>query len=156
MAVKTDIEYVHYRMEGNTARKVECYDEVEDAAPIFTPRAEKTRVIAVEPVAICGILLAVVMLFSMVAGLVQYRACLQRTELLSQYVQQLESKNELLSQEYHEGFDKDEIMDIAMSAGMVPADAVQTVQVSMQQPAQEEIHMSFWQTLTVFLAGIFA
>lgn len=156
MAVRADVAYIQYHVDGNTARKVERSTEVNQAAPVYTPRPSRTKVIAVDPVALIGIVVAVGMLFAMVAGLVQYRACLRRSQQLSQYVQQLEAENTRLSEEYHNGYDADEIMDIALSVGMVPADTVEMVRISMEEPVETESQMSFWQTLTVFLAGIFA
>ena len=156
MAVKADIQYIQYRVDGNTARKVECGTEGNFAAPVYTPRPTKARVIAVDPIAVFGIVLAVVMLVSMAAGLLQYRAVLERNRVMSQYVQQLEAENTRLSEEYHNGYDADEIRDIALAAGMVPVEDVETIHVSVAQPVEDEHQMSFWQTLTVFLARIFA
>ena len=156
MAVRTDIQYVAYRVDGNTARKVERTTEENTAVPAFAHRPVKNRVIAVDPVASCGIVMAVVMLCAMCVGLLQYRACLVQSQQMSAYLQTREEENQQLSRTYRSGYDEDEIMDIALAAGMVPADSVATVCLSMEEPAQQEPQMSFWQTLTVFLAGIFA
>jgi hypothetical protein len=39
---------------------------------------------------------------------------------------------------------------------MVPAENMERVRISMQAPEEEETRMSFWDTLTSFLVGIFA
>ena len=156
MAVRADVRYVEYRVDGNTARKVETNPQVNTAAPEFAPIAAKTRVVVVDPVAVAGIIIAVVMILSMVVGLMQYRACLVRSQRMSEYVQQLEEKNQQLSETYHNGYDVEEIRDIALSAGMVPAESVETIHISLEEPSTPEVQMSFWQSIGVFLAGIFA
>lgn len=156
MARQADIQYVEYHVEGNTARKVERNTMKNSVAPAYTPRWTERKVIALEPVAVIGIVLAVVMLVAMMATLLQYRRCLQQTQQMGAYLQQLQQENEALSKTYRESYDPDEIMKIALEAGMVPAESVETVRIMVEEPRTEEPQMSFWQSLSTFLAGIFA
>lgn len=156
MALQADVQYVTYPVDGTAAWKVEHHTHRTDCAPVYTRRRAERKVIAVDPVALCGIILAAVMLIAMVSGLVQYRHTLQQTRLMNAYVQQLEQENVQLQQTYEEGYDLDEIMDIAMEAGMVPAENMQRVRLAMPEQQQEDTHMSFWATLSTFLTGIFA
>ena len=127
-----------------------------DPAPVYTRRRTERKVIAVDPVALCGILMSAVMIITMVAGLVQYGNSLRQTRQMNAYVQQLHQENLQLRQQYKEGYDLDEVMDIALDVGMVPAEDLDRVFFSMQEPQQEDTRMNFWDTLTTFLAGIFA
>ncbi len=156
MARQPEIQYVNYRVDGTAARKLEKHIFHRTAASDAAPRPETARVIAVDPVALCAIALAVMMLFAMVAGLVQYRQCLKESQQMNVYVQQLQQENAQLQQTYEQGYDPEEIMQIALDAGMVPANKVARIMVEPEKPAQQEIEMSFWQSVTTFLAGFFA
>ena len=156
MARQADIQYVEYPVDGTAARKVEHPTHDRAAAPVYARRRAQRKVIAVDPVAICGIVLAAVMLFAMVAGLVQYRHSLQQTQQMSAHVQQLQKENVLLQQTYQAGYDLEEIERIALEAGMVPAENMERVRINMQLPEEEDTRMSFWDSLSAFLAGIFA
>ena len=156
MALQADVQYVKYPMNGTAAWKVERNDERDNTAPVYARHRAERKVIAVDPVALCGIALAVVMLVARVVGLVEYRHSLQQAAQMSMYVQQLEQENVQLQQTYEEGYDLDEILQIALDAGMVPAEDMQRVRLGMEPPQQEETRMSFWDTVTTFLTGIFA
>ena len=156
MALQADVQYVAYPVDGTAAWKVEHNTHRTDAAPVYTRRRAERKVVVVDPVALCGIILAAVMLIAMVSGLVQYRHALQQTRLMNVYVQQLQQENVQLQQTYEDGYDLDEIMDIAMEAGMVPAENMQRVRIAMPEQQQEDTNMSFWATLSTFLTGIFA
>ena len=156
MALQADVQYVKYPVNGTAAWKAEGAPQHNTDTPVYHRRRTERKVIAVDPVALCGIILAAVMLIAMVSGLVQYRHTLQQTRLMNAYVQQLEQENVQLQQTYEEGYDLDEIMDIAMEAGMVPAENMQRVRIAMPEQQQEDTNMSFWATLSTFLTGIFA
>lgn len=156
MALRADVQYVQYRVEGTAARRVEKPVTEVHTAPVYRRRKAETKVIAVDPVALAGIFLSAVVLIAMVVGLVQYRQGIERRTQMSTYVQKLEKENANLEQVYKEGYDPDEIMDIALKAGMVPEESVNKVSVQMQQPQQEQTKMSLWEAVTTFLTGIFA
>lgn len=156
MALQADVRYVQYSVDGTAARKLQRYTVENNAAPVYSRRRAERKVIAVDPVALAGILLSVIVLIAMVAGLVQYQQSLHQRNQMSEYVQQLEQENAQLEQVYQNGYDLDEIRDIALDAGMVPAEEMERVSVSVQKPVQEQTHMSFWDTVTTFLTGIFA
>ena len=152
MARQADIQYVEYPVDGTAARKVERQIQHQSAAPVYARHRAQCKVIAVDPVAICGIVLSVVMLFAMVIGLAEYRHSLQ----MSAHVRQLQQENFQLQQNYQAGYDLEEIERIALEAGMIPAENMERVRISMQTPEEEDTRMSFWDTLTTFLVGIFA
>ena len=156
MARQADIQYVQYPVDGTAARKVERPNQDHTAAPVYTRRRSERKVIAVDPVAICGIVLSVVMLIAMVAGLTEYRHSLQQTRQMGAYVQQLRQENANLQRTYQAGYDLEEIEQIALEAGMVPAENMERVRIDMRAPQEDETRMSFWDSLTDFLTGIFA
>lgn len=156
MALQADVRYVQYSVDGTAARKVQRQVVQQETAPVCKRRKTERKVIAVDPVALAGIVLSAVVLVAMVVGLVQYQQNVRLSRQMSEYVQQLEQENVQLEQIYRDGYDLDEIRDIAVEAGMVPEDTVEKVVFSVEEPEQEQVQMSFWDTVTTFLAGIFA
>ena len=156
MARQADIRYVEYPVDGTAARKVERHTPYHNAAPVYNRRRAARKVIAVDPVALCGIVLSVVMLFAMVVGLVEYRHSLQQAQQMRTHVQQLQQENLQLQQTYQAGYDPEEIERIAMEAGMVPAEEMERVIITMHTPEENETQMSVWDTIANFLTGIFA
>jgi type II secretory pathway component PulM len=156
MALQADVQYVNYPVDGTAARKVERNTQRIDPVPVYTRRRTERKVIAVDPVALCGILMSAFMIIAMVVGLVQYGQSLRQARQMNAYVQQLHQENLQLQRQYEEGYDLDEVMDIALEAGMVPAEDLDRVFITMQAPQEEDTQMSFWDTVTTFLTGIFA
>lgn len=154
MARQADVQYVQFSVDGTAARKVEQYDNA--VTPVYKRRKAERKVIAVDPVALAGIVLSAVVVMAMALGLVQYHQNLSAARQMSAYVTQLEQENIQLEQTYRAGYDIEQIRAIAEEAGMVPASDMARVRVQVEAPQQEQTHMSFWDSLTTFLAGIFA
>lgn len=160
MALQPDIQYVpFYYVEGTAARKVERRTAPAKAAPVPAPKRRRSRrkTVAVDPVAICGLLVVMVMLVSMVVGFARYSVSLERNAQMSQYISELEAENAQLQQQYTDGYDLEDIQDIAGALGMVPAEDAEQITIDVQPPQQEtEAQMNFWESFTTFLAGLFA
>lgn len=156
MALRADVQYVRYSVDGTAARKMQKNADTQRFTPIYKRRKTQHKVIAVDPVALAGIVLSAIVLIAMAVGLIQYQASLRQSRQMRAYVQQLEQENAKLEQTYQDGYDLEEIRKIAMEAGMIPAEQIEQVTVSACAPVQEQTDMSFWDTLTTFLAGIFA
>lgn len=160
MALQTDIQYVpfHY-VDGSAARKLDRQSvrkTTAAAAPAPKRRRAKRKVIAVDPVAICGLLVVVVMLCAMIAGYAEYRNTVEKTRQLSERVSALQTENALLEQTYRDGYDLESIQQFAEVLGMVPAQDVQQVSIQVDIPQEETVELSFWESVTTFLAGLFA
>lgn len=155
MAVQADIRYVQYRVEGTAARKPERQSDKGEQS-VHKRRKAEHKVIRLDPVALAGIVLSAVVLVAMAVGLVQYRHGLQQRAQMSQHIAQLRQENAALEQQYREGYDLEEIRDIALAAGMIPSENASRVRVQVTQPEQPQTEMTFWDSLTTFLAGIFA
>ncbi len=158
MAQQPDIQYVPFvYVDGSTARKVER-KTVHKAAtkPVSKARKAKRLVIEVDPTAVIGILVAMVMLVAMISGVVEYNRCVKQNQIMSDYVTSLQLENTQLQQEYQENIDLDYIRDVADAIGMVPAEDVQQIQIQVQPPQEETVEMGFWTSFTTFLAGLFA
>ena len=157
MALQPDIQYVPIcYVDGSTARKLEQPVYMAPAAPQPHHRKAKRIVVAIDPVAIFGLLVAMVMLVCMVSGFVEYSAVQAQNRQMTDYVTSLELEKAQLEQTYRDGYDLDEIRDFAEANGMVPAEDAPQIQIEVQIPQQEETQLSFWESITTFLAGLFA
>lgn len=157
MALQPDIQYVPIcYVDGSTARKLEQPVYKTPAAPQPRRRKAKRIVVAVDPVAIFGLLIAVVMLVCMISGFVEYSVLQAQNRQMADYVTSLELEKAQLEQMYRDGYDLDEIRQFAETNGMVPAEKAPQIQVEVELPKQEQTQLSFWESITTFLAGLFA
>ena len=158
MALQPDIQYVpFYYVDGSTARKVQRQSVKKTAAaPAPKRRRAKRKTIAIDPVAIGGIAVAMVMLVMMLVGFAQYSICQERNRQMQDYLTSLQLENAQLQQSYDSNIDLDYIQDVAEAMGMVPAQDAQQVQISVQLPEQTAPQMTLWESIATFLAGLFA
>lgn len=157
-ALKPDIQYVQFYTAGSAAYQIERKDVSRKHVPAVKTRKAKRVVITIDPVAVCGLLLAVIMLFAMGNGVKEYRQSLQQAQQMSQYVEKLQAENVTLQQTYQDSFDPDVVYDMAMAIGMVPREQAEHITIQVEQPVvvQEEVQVSFWDELSTFLMGLFA
>ena len=157
MALKPDILYVSYYTAGSAAYDLDRKQEKPKAAPVHTRRhVKKQRVIAVDPVAVCGILVAVCMFFALISGVQQYQDTLEQNQQMQAYMEQLQHENAALQQTYENSYDALSIYEMATAIGMVPQNQVEQVQIDVQIPQTEEVQLSFWENVSLFLTGLFA
>ncbi len=158
MAMQPDIQYVPFcYVDGSAARKVQRQPEKKATAkPASKQRRAKRKVITVDPVAICGTLMAVVMLIALLAGFAEYTAIREKSRLMQDYVTSLELQNVQLQQTYDSNIDLDYVQEVAEVMGMVPAADAPQIQIEVQLPAADTTQVSLWDSITTFLAGLFA
>ena len=156
MAKKYGIEYVNFYTDGSAARKIApALRSVKAMLP--KPKKHRRKVIYLDPVAVLGTAVAVCMMIMMFVGLARLSAVRQETMAMEQYVHQLQQENEQLSQQYHEGYDIEEVERTALALGMVPKSQVQKTQIYMSAPAEEAAqNMSIWEQIATFLSSLLA
>ncbi len=148
------VQYIRFDTVGSAARKAAPVTSVKKAI-LPKPRKQKRRVVYVDPVATLGILVAVCMLIMMTVGIVEFLSVRQEAIWMEQYVAQLSSRNEDLSQTYESGYDLESIEKSALALGMVPKDQVETIHIQVTVPEKMET-MTVWDRIGIFLAGLFA
>ena len=157
MALQPDIQYVPIRyVDGSTARKLDQPVYKTPAVPQPRRRKAKRIVVAIDPVAILGLVVAMVLLVSMISAFVEYSVLREQNRRMADYVTALELENAQLEQTYRDGYDLDEIRDFAEANGMIPAEQAPQIHIEVELPAQEQPQLTFWETVTTFLAGLFA
>ena len=154
MARNPEIRYIQFYADGNAARQLELPLQPQKRAPKPRRRKQKRIVLHVDFVALAGIVVAAVMLILMMTGLSELSAVNEEVTRLENYVAQLENEKIQLENTYHESYDLEEIRIAALEMGLVPAEQVQTVTLSVEHIMVEEqpVNQSFW----TFLAGLFA
>lgn len=156
MAQGTTVQYVQFYTAGSAAHKVAPKVHVRTAVQ---PKAKKQKkiVIRIDPVATLGILVAALMLVLMISGITQLQQSVVQTQTMEQYVQQLQEENEALRAEYTAGYDIEEVEKMALALGMVPAQELAHVNVRLSVPQEPQTQtLSFWDSITTFLTGLFA
>ena len=154
MAQHPKVEYIRMYTDGSAARKLEI------AAPVKQAKAPRTRkrkkiLVYVDPVALAGIAVAVVMLVVMAVSVCNLYALQQETAVLENYVNDLQMENAELLSQYESHIDLDEIERTALALGMVPREEVRHVTVKAETPETKNA-AGAWEQFRTFLTGLFA
>ena len=158
MAMQPDIQYVPFcYVDGSAARKVQRQPE-KKATKATAPkqRRAKRKVIAVDPVAIGGIVIAVVMLVMLLAGYAEYSAVQEQKLQMQDYLTSLQLENAQLQQTFDSNIDMEYVEEVANAMGMLPAADANQIQIEVLLPTQETTQLTLWESITTFLAGLFA
>lgn len=155
MARRTEVQYVQFYTAGSAAYKFEPVSVPKKKASLPKRRRVKKIRVFVDPIAVVGVCMALVMLVMMFVGLGQWNRARQQQVQMEAYVQQLQAENSRLQEQYLAGYDPQEIYEIATAMGMIPAEQAQRVQVTVSAPVEEE-KPSAWDNFCMFLTGLFA
>ncbi len=157
MSQKPKIQYVgQFYIHGSEARQLELQEKKKQAkSKLPLERLRKIEVVYLDPVAIFGIVTALVMLTVMILGVLQIRDDWKEYRVMSNYVSRLNSENAELQADYRSQYDLEDIRIKAQALGMVPKSdlEVRTVYVTIPQPEPE---MTWLDELQWFLSGLLA
>ena len=156
MSQKPKIQYVgQFYIHGSEARQLELQEKKKAKSKLPLERLRKMEVIYLDPVAIFGIVSALVMLTVMILGVLQIRDDWQEYRVMSNYVSRLNSENAEMWADYRSQYDLEDIRAKAQAMGMVPKSEleVRTVYVTIPQPEPE---MTWLEEIQWFLSGLFA
>lgn len=156
MARQPEILYINAYVSGSTAFQMEAAP-VRKKKRVKLPKMhqEKKRAIPVDPVAIGGIVVAVVMLVLLLVGFVRLQNARAEVIALENYVSALENKNQQLQNTYSSGYDLEEIERIALAMGLVPSSQVPQISLEIEIP-HETPAPTAWESFCAFLTGLFA
>ena len=157
MSQKPKIQYVgQFYIHGSEARQLELQEKKKQAkSKLPLERLRKIEVVYLDPVAIFGIVTALVMLTVMILGVLQIRDDWKEYRVMSNYVSRLNSENAELQADYRSQYDLEDIRVKAQALGMVPKSdlEVRTVYVTIPQPEPE---MTWLEEVQWFLSGLLA
>ena len=154
MVQKPKIQYIgQFYVHGSEARALELQQPKKTKTKLPLAKLEKIEKVYIDPVAVAGIAVAVLMLITMVIGAVQIHEDWQEYAAMEEYVSYLHRENARLSHEYRSSYDLDEIEMKALALGMVPKSEVEVVPVQITVPVpqpeltlEDEI-LRFWHGL---------
>ena len=157
MSQKPKIQYVgQFYIHGSEARQLELEAKRKQAkSKLPLERLRSVREISLDPVAIGGILVSLVLLAVMVVGALQLKTDWANYRVMDSYVSRLSSQNAKLTEEYRSQYDLEDIRSKAQALGMVPREELQTRSVYVTVP-QPEPEPTWWENLQWFLEGLFA
>ena len=154
---KHNIEYIqNFYSYGSEAKVIEFKPVYEQPQKPALPKREKAPVttICIDPVAFCGIMVAVVMVLVLAAGMIQYSVVSQDHAVLSNYVNELREDNVLLQHQYNAGYDLEEIEVTARALGMIPVSEAQTISIHVEVPVREKAP-TVLDNMIWFFSGLF-
>lgn len=154
MARRADVRYIHYYTEGSAAYKLEPV-QVRKPQPARRPVKQKRITVFVDPLAIAGIAVAVVMLILMLVGVGKLQEAQRQTAAMERYVETLSQEKQTLQATYEDGYNLEDIKWMADALGMVPVEEVRHITI---QPAQVQIQEvpSAWERFCTYLTSLFA
>ena len=139
MTEKPKIQYIgQFYVPGSEAQVLAPKKKKKKAkTKLPIAKQEQVKAIYIDPVALIGITVAVVMLAVMVVGALQLRGDWAQYE-----------------QTYRDGYDLEDIRDKALALGMVPVEEVpsRTITVTISQPKPER---TLWDDIVWFFGGLF-
>ena len=157
MNQKPKIQYVgQFYVHGSEARQLQLQEEKRQAkTKLPLARIQQIEKVYVDPVALAGIAVAVVMLVTMVLGAIQIKRDWKQYEQVSAYVSELKKENARKNHAYRLSYDLKDIESKALAMGMVPKSELQTATVVVTIP-EPEPEMTRLEEIRFFLEGLFA
>ena len=157
MSQKPKIQYVgQFYIHGSEARQLEQEAKRKQArSKLPLERLRSVREISLDPVAIGGIFVSLVLLAVMIVGALQLKTDWANYRIMDSYVSRLSSQNAKLTEEYRSQYDLEDIRSKAEALGMVPREDLETRSVYVTVP-QPEPEPTWWENLQWFLEGLFA
>ena len=157
MNQKPKIQYVgQFYVHGSEARQLQLQEQKRQAkTKLPLARIQRIEKVYVDPVALIGIAVAVVMLVTMVLGAVQIKRDWDQYERVSAYVSELKKENARMNHAYRLSYDLEDIKIKAQAMGMVPKQELQTMTVAVTVPVQEA-EPTRMEEIKLFLEGLFA
>lgn len=157
MVRKPDIQYVHeFYVHGSEARVIELKPKrrvIKTILPKIAP--DRSIRIGVDPIALCGIAVAVVMLVLMLVGVGQFINARNDYQAMTNQVISLQNENVVLRQKYESSYDLDEITHMAHSLGMIPVEEAHVMYINPVVPVREA-EPTMWENIRWFVDGLFA
>lgn len=158
MARQPDIHYVPIYTYGTAARKLEPQPKPKRkkaVLPKVRVHREKHNVVYVDPVAICAMAAAGLLLISMVAGMIRLGMTDSQNQELEEYVAQLQEENAHLDKTFQSYYDPQQVEQQAKEQGMISVSEAEHVQLELILP-QQPSEPGFWEQVKTFFGELFA
>ena len=156
MVKKPEIQYIDkFYVYGSEAKVLELKPKrrIKTVLPLFAP--DNTIKIAVDPVAIGGILVALALLVALVVGSVQYVQTYRQYRAMVDYVVTEQNLNVELRETYKSQINLVEIRERALALGMIPREEAPVITIKTELP-QREPEITYWEDFVWLCKGLFA
>lgn len=156
MNQKAKIQYVgQFYVYGSEARALE-QEQKKPKTRLPIAKLEAIEKIYIDPVALMGIAVAVVMLVVMVLGAVQIHNDWQVYQQMDDYVTTLRAKNAELTLNYRSSYDLADIEMKALAMGMVPLDQAERRDLTVTVPQVRDTVLTWDQKVVRFWNELWA
>ena len=157
MVPKPEIQYIgQFYVHGSEAKALEVQPEEKKSdykLPLY--RFQKLQRIYVDPLAICSIIMAAVLMVCMVAGTILVQDAWQELETANQYVYELEAVHRQRVLEFRSSYDIEKIRTVAETMGLIPIAEAQTLAINVTIP-EPKAEPTVWEDIQWFMEGLFA
>ena len=157
MPRKPEIQYIgQFYVHGSEAKKVEVQQTPRKTkAQLPKQQVRQVRQISVDPVAICGMAVAVILAVVMIFGASQIGDAWEGYETMAGYASDLRYENIRLTRQYRGMYDLEDIRVAAETLGMIPVEQAQTMALTVTMPVPDP-EPTLWEQVSWFLKGLFA
>lgn len=128
MAKKSDVRYIRYYTVGSAARELSA-PVPQQPRPAAKPRKVKKIVLYIDPVAILGMVTAVIMMVCMLAGMARLNEVRAQQNVVQGQIQRLVEENRTLEATYADSYDLADVEKTALALGMVPVEQVEHIRL---------------------------
>lgn len=156
MNQKPKIQYVgQFYVYGSEARALE-QEKKQAKTRLPIAKLEAIEKVYIDPVALVGIAVAVVMLVVMVLGAVQLHNDWMAYQQMDDYVTSLRAENAALTLNYRSSYDLADIEMKALAMGLVPMGEVESRSVAVTVPQVQETVLTWDQKVVRFWNELWA
>ena len=157
MAQRPDIQYVtQFYTYGSEAKVLELKPAQKKQKAVLPKAKPQQKIrIMVDPVAWCGIALALVLVVLMIFSVQNYLDACEELQIMTTKVIELQNVNVQRQQEYTSLYDLADIEEKALALGMIPMEQAQVFTIHPVLP-EPEPETPWWENVSWFLKGLFA
>ncbi len=153
MARRQESRYIQYYV-GTAAPKLVPQLPKKNKTKLPKVYKQQSYTVQVDPLALGGIVVSVVMLVLMLVGMATLGNAQKELAAAQVRVDALQSQNLQLEETYHSRYDLDTVEKAALGLGMIPVEQAQHITISVsQEPLREN---TLWERIHFFLDGLFA
>lgn len=154
---KGEVQYVRYYTAGSAAPKLASRSEKKPKVKYTrtVPKPVRRVRLLIDPFALVGTVIAVVMAVCVLVGFLQVNRANQTVAAMESHIAAVQAENRALAEEFEAGYDMEEVKTVASAMGLVPEDAVRHIRVHVEEPVPQP-EPGFWAQLWEDLQELFA
>lgn len=147
--------YIQFYTAGSTARDLAPALRTE-TSQVNRPRRSRKMVLYIDPVAILGMVTAVVLTICLLVAFNQCKQAKAEYEYVYNYNCTLQQEYKDLQKTYADSYDKEEVRLEAVLMGYVPVSQVRHVTIKAQEPAAVAEEPGTLERVWIYLTELFA